>query len=399
MQGFVGTRLITYSTQLPPTAIEWLLGHDPRSRNWRKLPDDIEAIYNKIQRATSVQRLLSVADYIRYWFMPKAALLGAFPAVSIAVQHHIGFAEIDQDNLPGVGHIQIDMSSRNARVIVDGLGRLSATLNLIEDSYDESRSEEERDKLRILLEHFTIPVVLFASNPETPALSRDEMGQLFFDFNFKAVPVPPRIAIALDKSDPYTQMTNLLARECVAISENGGMEERAASLGKKSTALVVQQILLRFVRGAMEGASFQESNRAALDNPNLTQENIGVNVENVCRFLSAFADAMGERFSQERKSLHISAPGWQALGVIYNDLVHVLDVPDPIATAKRLGSLNWARDGALWSDLVVEREAKDGGTELVLSTAGATAKREMVKILRRELGINEMLEAASQAAD
>ena len=178
-----------------------------------------------------------------------------------------------------------------------------------------------------------------------------------------------------------------------------GVEERAASLGKKSTALVVQQILLRFVRGAMEGASFQESNRAALDNPNLTQENIGVNLENVCRFLSAFADAMGERFSQERKSLHILAPGWQALGVIYHDLVHVLDVPDPIAAATRLGSLNWARDGALWSDLVVEREVKDGGTELVLSTAGATAKREMVKVLRRELGINEMLEAASQATD
>ena len=52
MQGFVGTRLITYSTQLPPTAIERLLGHDPRSRNWRKLPDDIKAIYKKIQRAT-----------------------------------------------------------------------------------------------------------------------------------------------------------------------------------------------------------------------------------------------------------------------------------------------------------------------------------------------------------
>ena len=173
-----------------------------------------------------------------------------FPAVSIAVQNHIEFREIDADNLPGVGHIQIDMSSRNARVVVDGLGRLSAAMNLIEESFDETLEVEEREALRELLDNFTIPVVIYAPNPSAAKLSRDEMGQLFFDFNFKAVPVPPRIAIALDKSDPYIQVTNLLARECTAIVNNGGMEERAASLGKKSTALVVQQVLLRFVRGA-----------------------------------------------------------------------------------------------------------------------------------------------------
>ena len=85
--------------------------------------------------------------------------------------------------------------------------------------------------------------------------------------------------------------------------------------------------------------------------------------------------------------------------MIYHDLAHVLEVPDILATAARLGSLNWSRDGSLLTELVVERETKEGGTELVLNTAGASAKREMVKIIRKELGIDKMLEAVKASSE
>jgi hypothetical protein len=60
-----------------------------------------------------------------------------------------------------------------------------------------------------------------------------------------------------------------VAGECESIKKFGGIEKRAASLGKKSTALTVQQTLYRFVRGATEGEKFQESNREFLEEPKL----------------------------------------------------------------------------------------------------------------------------------
>lgn len=388
MQGKVGKRLATYSTQVPPTAIEGLLGHDPRSRLWKKLPDDIEHIYQHVQRGTNPARLRNIQDYVRVRFAQTAPLIGAFPAVSIAVQNEVGFEPVP--NLKGVGNIQIDMSSRNARIVVDGLGRLSAVLDLIEKSYDEQLPNDERTKLKELLGGFSIPVVIYAPHPGTPSLSREEMGQLFFDFNFKAVAVPARIAMALDQSDPYILATNALAVASRSISEHGGMEMKTSSLGTKSKAIVVQQILLRFVRGATEGSAIQESNKAVPESPNLTLENLSENVDRMSHFLDAFAEAMGSRWG-DRKSLHLSSPGWQAVGVVYHDLVHKLRVPDPKSTARALARIDWSRSGLLWQDLILEKETEDGASELVLRTAGASAKREIVARIRAELGLDKML--------
>jgi hypothetical protein len=195
MQGAVGSRLATYATQLPPQAIEGFLGHDPRSRLWKKLPGDIEAIYSKVQRATSAARVNGMINYLRDRCSPGAVLVGAFPAVSIAVQNEIKFRPVE--GMPGVGNIEIDMSTRNARIVVDGLGRLSAILELLDMSYNRDLLEGQSEELDALLKGFSVPVVIFAPHPDTAPLSREEMGQLFFDFNFKAVAVPPRIAISL----------------------------------------------------------------------------------------------------------------------------------------------------------------------------------------------------------
>lgn len=397
MQGLVGDRLVTYATQLPPHSIEGFLGHDPRSRHWKKLPGDIENIYSKVQRATSNTRMSGIISYVRQRFAQQSVLLGAFPAVSIAVQNPVEFRPIDERDLPGVGHIQIDMSARNARIVVDGLGRISSVMELVEMSYDDKYSEDERAELSDLLSSFSVPVVIYAPNPDSPPLSRKEMGQLFFDFNFKAVAVPSRIAISLDMSDPYILATNTLAKECEAIVENGGMEERAASLGKKSSAIVVQQVLLRFVRGAMEGSSFQESNKAVLDKPNLTLNNIRGHVANLCAFLNAFAGAMADRFVEDKKALHLSSPGWQTLGIIYHDVVFKLEGPEPLKTAQAMARIDWSRSGPLWEDLVVEKEMKDGTKELVLRSAGASTKRELVRLVRKELKIDSLLEEKKKA--
>src|SRR5579871_4123266 len=87
IQGQFGPRVVTYSTQLPIMSIETILGHDPRSSNWKKLPDDLAYIYTHLQRATTKARLDSILRYIRYRFVERPIVIGAFPAISVAVQN------------------------------------------------------------------------------------------------------------------------------------------------------------------------------------------------------------------------------------------------------------------------------------------------------------------------
>ena len=151
-------------------------------------------------------------------------------------------------------------------------------------------------------------------------LTVGELGQLFADFNFRVYPVPARVNMALDQSDIYIALANKLARRSF-IADFGGMEVKAASLGKKSMSIVVQTVLVRTVRGAAEGRDFQENNLANPKGAHLTDETFLVELESVADFFTAIQQRMGGRWSN-RESLHLSSPGWQALGVIHHDMNH-----------------------------------------------------------------------------
>jgi hypothetical protein len=105
---------------------------------------------------------------------------------------------------------------------------------------------------------------------------------------------------------------------------------------------------------------------------------------------------MGERWP-DRSSLHLSSPGWQALGVLYHDLVHVLKVPDFEAAAGALARIDWSRNNPLWGDIIVERSKDDKVVELVLGSAGANNRRHMIRVLREELGIAERVQQVRAA--
>lgn len=388
--GYFGQRLLTYTTQLPAGALETILGHDPRSKFWKKLPDDLEYLYSHLQRATTKPRLDSLIQYIERRFIPKSIIVGAFPAISIGVQNPTEFQPYD-DPSKGVGDLKFDLSRRNRRVVVDGLGRVSAVLQLVEWSESAEVPEETRVSLSDLLSAFTLPSVFFLPAPGTEPLTVEEMQQLFHDFNFRVVPVPARIAIALDHSDPYISLTNRIGKSDVIVGY-GGMEMRSASLGKKSTAIVVQQNLLRFVRGATEGERFLEAhNRSELENPNLTEETLDDFEEGLTRYLKDVAEAMGEERFKDREALHVTSPGWGTLGILYHDLAVTLKVPDIGRAAQRIGTINWHRSQPEWSEIVREKIDRDGNTVLGLAAGGAQNRRFMTKKVREIIGIDSLL--------
>lgn len=381
VQGRFGTRLATYSTQISPLQIKKILGHDPRSRFWKTLSPDVREIYQQVQRPTTKNRRDGVAGYIEDRLSRN--IIGAFPAVSIGITTPTPFRPLEVPSVSkAIGILEID--EEGVRVLLDGLGRLSGSLDLAEEGPEGKE----------LVQQFVMPVTFYAPAPGTEPLSVEELGQLFMDFNFRVHPVPARLAIALDQSDIYISLTNKLAKEPF-IAEFGGMEMRAKSLGKKSTAIVVQGVLLRTVRGACEGRDFQESNLTTPTSPNLTNDTFGQELDSITEFFSEIAQRMGTPRWTDRESLHLTAPGWQALGVIHHDMNHrglELSAAQRSAIYDIIAGIDWSRKNEAWAT-----DAKLGifqNGELVILGAGRNNTQSIIDYVRSKTGLKVKLDAA-----
>jgi len=395
MAGLHGPRLATYATQVNPFDLISVLGHDPRSDRRRFLTDQkIVELYDYMQRKTSGSRRESIKNYIEDRMFPASDLVGGFPAICIAVQHAVEFEEIDKA-YPGVVNMTIDTGLHNKRIALDGLGRISGALALVDLALGGGDlTEDDRKAIKEALDDISLPCVFYSPRPSGPPLSQEEIGQLFHDFNFKVTPVSAKDAIALDKSDPYIRATYYLAKNVEQIDKYG-METKAASLGSKSKAIVVQPVLLRFIRAALEGNKYVEGARnVSVTDGNLSRKNFNTVLDGLADFLDTFAVEMGERWT-DRDSVHLSSAGWQALGLIYHDVAFRLKNADRLGVARALAKIDWRRDADLWAKMVTEKTAKDGTVSLAFLGAGASTRRDVTEILRQRLGLTDLLAEAA----
>jgi hypothetical protein len=322
-------------------------------------------------------------SYIEQRLGPRN-MVGAFPAISIGVTHKPKFEPLPHgNNAIGLLHLEEEVE----RIVLDGLGRVSGCLDLAEESEDGKQ----------LVRSIVLPVTFYVPASEAEPLTLTELGQLFMDFNFRVHPVPARIAIALDQSDVYIALANALAKEPF-ISNYGGMETKAASRGKKSTAIVVQGVLLRAVRGACEGRDFQESNLAQAPNPVLTDATFQSQLSSISSFFTEIAHRMGKTRWTQSDSLHLTAPGWQALGVIHHDMNHRgLDLSPSEKTHifDVIGGLDWGRSNKDWVDgagLGQWAVPKGGTTEqVVILGAGRNNTQAIIDYLRKLTGLQAKL--------
>jgi hypothetical protein len=104
VQGYFGKRIATYAPKIQPLQVRKVLGHDPRSKNWKLLPEATREIYQRIQRPTSKERREGVAGYLEQRFGPRASI-GAFPAISIGITQPTHFEPINEKSPIGVLHI------------------------------------------------------------------------------------------------------------------------------------------------------------------------------------------------------------------------------------------------------------------------------------------------------
>ena len=387
VQGAFGKRLVTYTTQIRPSQIKQILGHDPRSKHWKAISDDAtRKIYQQIQRPTSKDRRDSVAEYLLQRLGGNHKTVAAFPSISIGLSHATVFKPTSPDeDAIGVLHIH----DRCQKIVLDGLGRISGCLDLLEDKTVNGEA---------IVESIALPVTFYVPADGTEPLSVVELGQLFADFNFRVYPVRPQVNMALDQSDLYISFANELARRPF-IAEHGGMEMKAASLGKKSTALVVQTVLVRAVRGAAEGRDFQESNLAHPKNSNLSDTTFLSELDSIAGFFTAIQERMGARWVT-RDSLHLSSPGWQALGVVHHDMNHrglSIAPSQKAAMYDAIAAIDWSRLNREWADEAKlglwDRPKGSDIEQLVILGAGRNNTQAIIDFVRNRTGLQVMLDA------
>jgi hypothetical protein len=286
----------------------------------------------------------------------------------------------------------LDLSALNKRVLLDGLARITGALSLIESGQEE------------LANSFTFPVTIYAPTERHGKLELWELGQLFHDFNFLQTPVTANQAIALDRSNIYIILTNELGKS-QTLKDLGGMETRSASLGAKSSAIVVQRVLLRFVRGACEGRYFQESNRDTNQSPNLTKKTFHEFKTELEGFIEGISREMGGSRFRDRDSVHLTAPGWQALGLIFHDMHVLLKKQLNPATGqqihKRIADIDWTRSNRDWFGRIGEAEIdkttgdalvdEHGRQRVALGRGGRQTVWAIAQYAREKTGLDLML--------
>lgn len=349
-------------TQAKPSQIVTLLGHDPQSKNWPRLSDSLRSSYEYLQRKTIKSRRESAKRYIHQRIAPGSHVIGAFPPIAIGVTKPLSFISY-KDKYPqiditdGVGILEFSLATSDTRLLLDGLRRVSSALELIEDGQQD------------VADSFTFGLAIYA--PLQHELTPVQLGQLFHDFNFLATPVSAGQAVDLDQSDPHIIAVNMLSQAPV-ITDHGGVEPRAASLGSKSTALVAKRVLLRFVRGATEGAAFQHTLREVPDSrANLTADNMTETVRRIEQYLTEIATRIGADRFRERSGLHLTAPGWNALGQIFHDMEYVLNGNFALEPHEKdqildgIAHIDWSRQNPDWVDFMGHSALDDKEQQII----------------------------------
>jgi hypothetical protein len=323
-------------------------------------------------------------------------MLGAFPALSIGLTEAPHFEPLREKaglDVPenvyiddSFGTLYLELGPKHNRMLLDGLARFSGAMEYVDDSIDVD-------------EWFSFTLTIFAPRSEQASLTLKDLSQLFFDFNYRVTRVPPSQALAMDQASPYSRILDSLI-ELPALKENGGVQISGASLGAKSTALVVRRVLHGFVTIAAEGErALQGSKNEEIRNPLTTQENMDEVEERIAIFLTAFAKEMDERF-KDQNSIHLTRLGWEAIGMIAHETAVTGDMDGEAiqAVTRKLAAVDWSRTNRDWFGMIGMAETDkqgqpvlENGKEKVVLTGGKgdQALKKMIAYLKKKVSLRQ----------
>jgi len=349
------TRAALYQTGVDlHSVVPYLLtGHDPRSNNWANLPPVVQNLYLKLQRKTTKARREDAKAYVANRMSPRSKWIGAFPALVIGMPLSQEFKSNGDEDFENMGVLKVRNDLKRPNVVLDGLGRLTALLDTVDDQ-----------ELGEWVSNVTVPVTIIAGINGN-ILSEEEMGQLFHDLNTLQVPVSKGQAIDLDRSDLYVIATNEVGALDV-IAQFGGMDHRAVSIGKNSDVWTTKTILLKAVRAAAEGPGGHVDHvRDKIANAWLTPESTPELVHRFDEGLVTFVDAVGG--VPETDTMLRTAAWWVAFGLVLNDLYRMYDGStfsdqQRERFLRRMASIDWGLGNPEFAFLGMSVQEKDRKT-------------------------------------
>jgi hypothetical protein len=373
-------KLAMYALMIRPEDITELVGHDPRGWINKTLPKKITELYEMVQRVSKRSDLVALEAYAANYSHREAIGIGAFPALSVGLVTAPKFEPyvlkgIDPD-CGDVGLLKLKIGKGEA-LYLDGCKRACAILN----KFDEGA-----------LGLVYVPITIFAPQPGESDLGDQELGQIFSDFNTKAIAVKASLGYERDTRDPYIALANTIADSGI-IKSNGGVDRKRDSLGGKSTNVATLKDLVVFVKGAVDGETAVEHQKK-MPEQTLDEKNRPEYERLIPIFLGGMVDGMTrDTFRDRTHHLHLLAPVWAALGVVFHDLHTKLAIRDDaqlVDYGRQVGSLDWGRSAPRLKNLL---RGTISGKQSPWSGSTAITRRALTPQLRAELGIEAQVTA------
>jgi hypothetical protein len=371
-----------YLVMVPPNEIEEVVGHDPRlmmEPKSHKLTQNIYDLYQDVQRAVDKGKVAELEEYVERYSQEDAVGIGALPALSVGFKKAPAFLKYDglESYESELGRVKITSIKDNA-LYLDGLKRACAILN-------------RADKLG---KNSMVAVMLFAPKGDK-VLSHADLAQLFYDFNSKATPIPRNVAVSRDGRDPHIQLANLLS-ECDPIKINGGVDRLSKSLGNKSGAVLVIKDMVSFARAAADDSWAVEHLKNPIPESVLNDpEKRPRFEEHLVAFLRDFIESMGrEKFRDRLNHVHLMAPVWATIGIIFHDLYIKLELRGVELSDKSraLGALDWRRTAERLAPHMQDKVSKNKNIRVPIQ-GGSQMRRQLVPQVRMELAIADQVSA------
>src|SRR5205823_354383 len=134
---------------------------------------------------------------------PNSRIVGGFPSLSIGLTEVSQFEPLREragnnidDRVPladNLGILYLDIGAKHVRMLLDGLARLTGAMDYIDEGTDVDS-------------WFSFALTIFAPTQERGRLTPAELGQLFFDFNYRVSRVSPSLALEMDQAGVYSQI-------------------------------------------------------------------------------------------------------------------------------------------------------------------------------------------------
>ena len=226
------------------------------------------------------------------------------------------------------------------------------------------------------------------SPKEGKTLTDGDLGQLFYDFNAKATPIPRNIAVSRDTRDPHIQLAIHISA-CSIIVDNGGVDRKGKSIGMKSKELFVLRDIVAFARAAADDTWAVEHLKDRVKDSSLTDQTLPDFERNVVLFLDGLVSGMTPTVFKDRvNNVHLLAPVWTTFGVTFHDLHVKLGIQgaELAEYGTKIGKLDWNRFAKRLEGLMMTKPTKKGDLRIP-KQGGSPLRRDLTKQLRDELGI------------